>query len=369
MSFYARAQPEQDFGSSLGQAIGQGFQGGFGMGLGQQMQRSQQIDTERRQQAYQQQQMQREQSALSQALSQARNDPQKYMDTILRAPVSNETKGLAIKSFQNNQKIQADQTALMQKQQQEQEESGLLARIGSGEKISQEERAKLSPKSQRTLLTAEKPVFEPTEEKLEAERVSKLADQITKDYDSAKNEDVRLARQEELSKKGNLTAPAMAKILDAWGIPLGVLNNQDTEEYAKLEADFVRDVSDVFPGQIRVYEIQAYLKTIPSLMNSQEGREAIFRNRKLMNEAKKVKYQAYKDVLKENNGRKPRNMDILIEEKVGNKLQKIAEDFRNGVEGALEKSGPSLRMKNSQGEFFDIPSHLVPDATKQGLSF
>src|SRR5690606_37714795 len=103
--------------------------------------------------------------------------------------------------------------------------------------------------------------------------------------------------------------------MDAFGIPIGVLGNPATEEYRKLEADYVRDVSKVFPGgKITNYEVSAYLKTIPSLMNSPEGRKQIINNRKLMNEAKRVRYDAYKKILKENNGKKPQNLGILIDE-------------------------------------------------------
>lgn len=214
-----------------------------------------------------------------------------------------------------------------------------------------------------------KPVFEPASDKLEAERSAKVADEIENEYKSVVNEDIRLDRQTALMEKGNLSTPAMVKLIESLGLPLGILNNPDTEEFAKLEADFVRDVSKVFPGQIRVYEIQAYLKTVPSLMNSREGQEAIIHNRKLMNEAKKVRYDAYKDIIKENNGRKPPNLDMLIHERTQKKMDDIAERFKAGIDAATEMNAQTIRMYDAQGKAYDIPANKIPDAQNSGLKF
>ena len=392
---------EQDYGGMLGRAIGDSLGGGFHTGILNQYQQQQQ-----------QQQQQKEMSSLQQAISQAGNDPQSQLKALLTAPVSNETKKLAIQSFQNQQqmaqqglqqqesknkqerlfeqqeKLQKErleqqeklanlkygqkQHQELEKQQQEKEEAEILSKYARGEKLTPEEQSKLSPKSQRVIIGAEKPIYEPTEERLEAERVSKLAESIVNDYESAKNEDFRLDRMEKLNKeKGEkkVITPLMAKTMEFFGLPLGILSNPQSEEYAKLEADFVRDVSKVFPGQIRVYEIQAYLRTVPTLMNSPEGREAVIRNRKLMNEAKKVRYDEYKKILKENNGRKPRNLDQLIEERTGDKIRKIGQEFTEGMENSLDEKAPTVPMKDSQGNEYNIPYHMIPQATKQGFVF
>ena len=56
-----------------------------------------------------------------------------------------------------------------------------------------------------------KPTFEPESEKLEAKRVADLATGIEKDYLSAKNENIRLDRMEELSDKEGLSTPLISK--------------------------------------------------------------------------------------------------------------------------------------------------------------
>jgi hypothetical protein len=215
-----------------------------------------------------------------------------------------------------------------------------------------------------------KPIFEPESERLEAKRVSDLATEVEKNYSTARNEDIRLERMQELSNKGDVSTPAMIKALDTLGLPIGILSNPETEEYRKLETDFIRDARDIFPGgRITNYEIQSYLKTIPTLMNSKDGREAIIRNRKLLNEAKKVRYEEYKKILKENGGRKPSNMGILLEERTSDKVMDIEDRFREGIENTLDKHGTKMRMYGADGKAYDIPAHLIPDAQKQGLMF
>ncbi len=212
--------------------------------------------------------------------------------------------------------------------------------------------------------------YEPESEKLEAKRVASLADEVENDYKAAANEDLRLDRMVVLDKEKNVSAPTLIKVLDAFGLPIGILSNPATEEFRKLEADFVRDVSKVFPGgKVTNYELQSYLRTIPGLMNSPEGRKEIIRNRKLMNEAKKVRYDEYKKILKENNGKKPQNLGILLEERTQDKIADIEDRFREGIEKSVDKFQTPLRMYDPQGNPIDVPPKDVDRALKAGAKF
>jgi hypothetical protein len=266
--------------------------------------------------------------------------------------------GLASKQQEQKQKVQK-----------EQRESELLSRLSRGEELSAQEQAELSPTTQRSLIQAKKPVFETEAQKIEAKRVAEIASDITKEAEAITVENSRLDRMETLSNEGNLSTPLMVKTLDKIGLPLSVLGNPTTEEFAKLEADFVRDVSKVFPGQIRVYEIQAYMKTIPGLLNSAEGRDAIIRNRRILNDMKQIRFDALKDIIKENDGQRPPNLDLLIDERIGDQQAELANRFSKGITEDIEDFQPKFRMVDDQGNIFEIPNHLAPQATQQGLKF
>lgn len=243
--------------------------------------------------------------------------------------------------------------------------------IASGSEDRQiSEPAKQEIRRRQEEIKANKSNFEPESDKLEAKRVAELATEIESEYKAAQNEDLRLDRMGVLDQKGNVSTPLLIKALDFLHLPIGVLSNPDTEEYRKLEADFVRDVSKVFPGgKITNYELQSYLKTIPGLLNSPEGRKAIIRNRKLLNDAKKIRYDEYKKILKENNGKKPPNLSLLIEERTASQVAKLEDEFIDGITKESEKFQQPIRMKDPDGNPIDIPPNMIEKAMKAGARF
>ena len=338
-----------DLGESTKGRLGRELGESLGLGLAK---RQQGID--------QQQQQQQQSSVLSQILG---NQDMSQLDPKTQLEVAK----LQQQSQAAQQKGRQQQQQEIEKQQQAAQESAILAKYQDGEKLSLEEMAQLSPTSLRTLIGQQTPMFEPTEERLEAERVSKLATNIEEAYQAAREENIRLDRMQELSDKGSLSTPLMGTALNKMGLPISILGNPDNEEYAKIEADFVRGVSKVFPGgKISDYEVRAFMKTIPSLMNTPEGRAAIIKNRRLLNEASKLKYDAYKEVLKENGGRKPRNMGLLIEEKIGSRMAEIEDEFRTGMSEQVAKFQQPIRMISPKGYEVDIPPNEIEAAYEAG---
>ena len=179
------------------------------------------------------------------------------------------------------------------------------------------------------------PTFEPESEKLEARRVVDVADRIVQDYEGAEASKNRLAQMEVAAKSGVLPSPAMMKTMDKFGIPLSVFANPASEAYEKNVNEYIKDVSKYFPGQIRVSEIEYYMKAIPTLMNSDEGKLLIIENQQLLNSQKEAAYEAYKEILKENKGKKPRNLDVEILERTrpfrNEVATKLIDNFEKGV--------------------------------------
>jgi hypothetical protein len=125
----------------------------------------------------------------------------------------------------------------------------------------------------------------------------------------------------------------------------------NTEEYEKLTADFIRDAKNVFGARITDADLAAFMQMIPSLAVSDAGKLQIIKNMKNFNEAAHIKAKVMKDIIKENKGKRPANLEILVEERAEPELEKLAEKFTTGVESVeyemRQKKQPVLPSKTS----------------------
>ena len=101
----------------------------------------------------------------------------------------------------------------------------------------------------------------------------------------------------------------------------------DTEEFEKLTADFVKSAKDFFPGRVTNTDLEAFFRMIPTLSNTDTGKEKIINNMRSFNEITKVRAKAMKDIIKQNGGNRPKNLQILVEEKVAPEVDRISKEF------------------------------------------
>lgn len=151
-------------------------------------------------------------------------------------------------------------------------------------------------------------------------------DTKTKAKDAREN-DVRLDRMEELAKSGRLTGPGTYKFMEKLGIPL----DPNSAEFEKLTTDFLKNLKSIFGGRISNAEMQTYLKSLPSLSLSNPGRFRLINNLKIMNAGAKAENEAMKQIIKENGGKRPANLEDLVEEKVKPIKDRLAQEFKLGV--------------------------------------
>ena len=152
-----------------------------------------------------------------------------------------------------------------------------------------------------------------------------------------------LDRMEQLVKKGKLPSPKLASGLNfladgatiytpLGGVHLSGLNfksalGKNAEEFEKLSNDFIKNAKNVFGSRITDNDLKAFMSTVPNLMMTDKGKLRVIRNMRLYNEGIKARHDAMRQILKENNGRPPRNMELLIEDKASGRLNQIAKDF------------------------------------------
>lgn len=192
-----------------------------------------------------------------------------------------------------------------------------------------------------------------------------IYDDTINQYEAAKASDDRLNRMEKLIEKGEVDTPAFASLLKAaskvtFGINFSDLLTADTQEFDKLSSDFIKDAKAIFGARITDTDLNTFLTTVPSLLQTDEGKLRVIRNLRIANDAKKLKFNALKDILKENKGKRPRDLAIQIIDRVGDKLEKLSDDFVSGA-GLNTKA-----LENRKGTNYPLTTAAV-DLVGRGL--
>jgi hypothetical protein len=180
------------------------------------------------------------------------------------------------------------------------------------------------------------------EEKLSAFKETKPErKEILSGARAARESVARLERMEELNKNGKLSSPAYLEFLKKAGLDIPALTSPDTQEFRKLEADFLREARSIFGSRISNYEVNAFLRAIPSSMQSREGRERVIHNLKTFYQASKERADTMSSIIKENKGVPPLDLMDQVESKSSGRIDKLMRDFKEGLSGKTFDSLPS----------------------------
>lgn len=115
-------------------------------------------------------------------------------------------------------------------------------------------------------------------------------DKTTKSYQSFETEMKPKLLQMQSIPDENIISPTQAVFLESLGIPLGALENPGSELYDKLSQDLMKGLPEVYGSKIMKVEVENFLKTIPRLVNSPDGRRMIASNMLKLGEMKEVYY-------------------------------------------------------------------------------
>lgn len=100
----------------------------------------------------------------------------------------------------------------------------------------------------------------------------------------------KLLQMQKLASDDDLIGPTAAVFLEELGIPLGALADPSSELYNKLSLDLLKGLPETYGNRILKVEVDNFLKTIPSLLNSPNGRRMIASNMLKLGEMKEVYY-------------------------------------------------------------------------------
>lgn len=148
---------------------------------------------------------------------------------------------------------------------------------------------------------------------------------------AAENKLHDLNRFEDLEKEGKLDTPGYVEFLKRAGLDIPALMNPGSEEFQKIQANFINGAKEAFGGRISNFELESFMKTVPNLAQSPEGRKRVVTNLKRLERAKLARYHAYREILAKNGGIPPYDLEEQVEDRTDRKMQAITEQFKKDL--------------------------------------
>lgn len=180
-------------------------------------------------------------------------------------------------------------------------------------------------------------------------------DDVTNSYKGFETEmKPRLMQMQALDDE-KLIGPTAAKFLETMGVPLGALDDPSSEVFQKLSQDLLKGLPETYGNRILKVEVDNFLKTIPTLMNSPDGRRMIASNMLKLGQMKEAFYKEMR-----------RQQTSYLEEN-----KKFPKDFEQRV---FDNVLPHINKLSNQfvkmSEVRSIPANTVPFFNPQGgISF
>lgn len=235
-----------------------------------------------------------------------------------------------------------------------------LARLGLQQQKAQQQQKQFETKEQRIqqhyIDTETKPYY----------------DEITKSYKAAKNTNPVLQRMQTLLNKGNLPNPVFYGLANRVGRPLGLnvlaLQDADAQEFEKLTNEFLKNAKDIFGSRLTNFDVETFLKGIPTLSQSDEGKQRIINNLRNVNEGALIKERALRQVIAANGGKRPANLDQLVEEIAAPELDQLAENFAEGTSIDQRTKQESVLSNNLTTQLAQVPQNVQASVDPISLS-
>lgn len=191
--------------------------------------------------------------------------------------------------------------------------------LTESERIAQE---RLNLKKQEMSAAEKREAFKITKE--ERKEINDKAKEARRDLQD-------LDRLEELEKEGKLNTPGYVEFLERSGFNIPALMEPGSQEYNKIVNNFVRGAKSVFSGRITNQELEQYMRTLPGLSMSPEGRKRVIANLRMLKQGDVAYSETAREIIKENRGIPPLDLVEQLEDRVGPKLDKIAINFRKNL--------------------------------------
>jgi hypothetical protein len=101
----------------------------------------------------------------------------------------------------------------------------------------------------------------------------------------------------------------------------------DIEEFEKLSADFVKNAKQFFGPRLTNADLQVFMKTLPTLMQTDAGKKKVIENLESLNELAEIEAKAARSIIRANGGIPPLDIEQQVKDKISGRIDKIAKKF------------------------------------------
>lgn len=157
--------------------------------------------------------------------------------------------------------------------------------------------------------------------------------------EKAADEILESVREFRKLEEEGLPGAGYLSLLKDVGLDLPALKGAPAEEYEKIAAGFVKHAKEQFPGRVTDNDLKIFLKQIPSLANSVEGRHRINAILERSANLDKAEFEAYREIVKENKGKIPFDLDIRLHDKMKSKRNAVYKQFREDINKPIPRGG------------------------------
>lgn len=200
----------------------------------------------------------------------------------------------------------------------------------------------------------------------------KLAFDETKDYRTHVAEQARSAEElepvlnqmERLIKSKKLTNPVVSKLADKFGV-VGLLD-PTSQQFNALSVGFLKDAKTIFGSRVTNFDLETYLDKIPRLAQTDAGKKALIDNFRTLGEASKIRNKAKNQIIKQNKGVPPLDLEEQVSEKVSPQLDKLAEKFNKSFYESSRSASGKYLMRHPNGTLGEVPQDKIEEAIKKG---
>jgi len=195
-------------------------------------------------------------------------------------------------------------------------------------------------------------------ERIESYKMTKdYRDETTKGIKGYKQTVTRLNRMETLNEGGKLDSPLKAKFLENLGLDFAM--SPESQEYNKLVNDFTKNARDYYGARVTNFELQRFLKMLPTLQNSKAGRELILGNMRLLESPKEMEYnlmRAITKAAKKERSSLPLDLQEEVFDSLAPELDKMAQEFKSNLSALEELQKGNGTPEASQDTFEEMPA-------------